>query len=51
MDVYPFSGDRAVLFMYSASDGISLPPEIRVIKEVTGDPAYKNKHLAHIQAL
>ena len=28
-----------------------LPPEIRVIREVTGDPAYKNRQLAKVQTL
>ena len=49
LDVYPFSGDRAVLFMYSES--AEVPPEITVLREVTGDPAYKNRQLAKVQAL
>ena len=48
LDVYPFSGDRAVLFMYGEVD---IPPEITVLREVTGDPAYKNRQLAKVQAL
>ena len=51
LDVYPFSKERAVLFVYSANPGAALPPEIKVLREVTGDPAYKNRHLARIQAL
>ena len=48
LDVYPFSNDRAVLFMYGEAE---IPPEITVIREVTGDPAYKNRQLAKVQAL
>lgn len=51
IDVYPFSGDRAVLFGYSDDDPAALPPEVKVIREVTGDPAYKNRQLAKVQAL
>ena len=51
LDVYPFSADRAVLFRYSGDDAVPMPPEIRVIREVTGDPAYKNRQLARVQAL
>ena len=51
IDVYPFSFDRAVLFAYSDGDPAALPPEVRVIREVTGDPAYKNRQLARSQAL
>lgn len=45
IDVYPFSADRAVMFCYAESE-CSLPPEARVISEVTGRPEYKNKQLA-----
>ena len=51
IDVYPFSGDRAVLFAYSDNEPAALPPEVTVIREVTGDPAYKNRHLATTQTL
>ena len=51
LDVYPFSKDRAVLFMYSPSADAPMPPEIAVLREVTGDPAYKNRQLARVQAL
>ncbi len=51
LDVYPFSQDRAVLFMYSGEAETPMPPEIRVLREVTGDPAYKNRQLARVQAL
>ncbi|MBR6890843.1 MAG: AAA family ATPase [Clostridia bacterium] len=51
LDVYPFSTDRAMLFMYAGGADAAMPPEIKVIREVTGDPAYKNRHLAQVQAL
>ena len=50
IDVYPFSDERAILFVYGA-EPFELPPEIRVIREVTGDPAYKNRALAASQRL
>ena len=51
MDVYPFSDTRAVLFAFTDGDPATLPPEIKVIREVTGDPAYKNRRLAQVQRL
>lgn len=52
IDIYPFSADKAVLFTYgSAPSGVPLPPGINVIKEVTGDPEYKNRCLAGRQTL
>ena len=51
IDVYPFSGDRAVLFVYSEGATVALPPELNVIEEVTGNPAYKNRQLARVQKL
>ena len=51
IDVYPFSGDKAVLFCYIGGDHVVLPPEIQVLRDVTGDPAYKNKQLAKTQKL
>ena len=51
IDVYPFSTDKAVMFRYSENDEAAIPPEIRVIREVTGDPDYKNKQLANVQKL
>ncbi|MBR2799696.1 MAG: AAA family ATPase [Oscillospiraceae bacterium] len=51
IDVYPFSETRAVLFAYSDEGVAALPPEIKVIREVTGDPAYKNRQLAQDQRL
>ena len=51
IDVYPFSADKAVMFRYSENDEAAIPPEIRVIREVTGDPDYKSKQLANVQKL
>ena len=51
IDVYPFSTDKAVMFRYSENDEAAIPPEIRVIREVTGDPSCKNKQLAKVQKL
>ena len=50
LDVYPFSKDKAILFVYGAGP-FELPPEIRVLRDVTGDPEYKNRTLAEKQAL
>ncbi len=51
IDVYPFSTEKAVMFRYSENDEAAIPPEITVMSEVTGDPAYKNKQLAKAQTL
>lgn len=52
IDVYPFSVDRAVLFIYDpAPAGTTIPQEIEILREVTGDPTYKNRHLAGTQTL
>ena len=50
IDVYPFDQEKAILFVYSKKD-VPLPPEIRMIREVTDDPAYKNRQLAKVQKL
>ncbi len=50
IDVYPFDREKAILFVYSGGE-VSLPPEISVIREVSGDPAYKNRQLARVQKL
>ena len=50
LDVYPFSAERAILFCYS-DDEICIPPEFEVIREVTDDADYKNRHLAQVQSL
>lgn len=46
IDVYPFDTEKAILFSYGSDQTDSIPPEISVIKEVTGDPEYKNRRLA-----
>lgn len=52
IDIYRFSADKAMMFCY-AEDGeqIQLPPEIRVLQDVTGNLEYKNKTLARRQSL
>ena len=49
IDIYPFSKEKAVMFCYSDSEELAFPPEIEVVKEVTGDRTYKNKNLAKVQ--
>ena len=49
LDIYPFSEEKAVLFVYGA-DG-ELPPEIEIIKEVSDMAEYKNRALADSQSL
>lgn len=52
IDVYPFSEDRAILFTYCKSDeACPIPDGISIIKEVTGDPEFKNRRLAGKQRL
>ena len=52
IDLYPFSDDRAILFVYFDGEDVgSLPAEIQVIKDVTGDLQYKNRSLAKSQML
>ena len=52
IDTYPFSDDKAILFVYGAqSEGFTLPEDITVLKDVTGDPEYKNRCLAGRQQL
>lgn len=53
IDVYPFSKEKAVMFAYAGNDTdeISPPPEIEILREVTGNPEYKNKTLARRQTL
>jgi hypothetical protein len=50
LDVYHFTDDRAIFFVFGA-EPFELPPEIEVIREVTGDPVYKNRALADRQSL
>ena len=53
IDVYPFSPERAILRaeLPAQADAAEIPPEITVLREVTGDPAYKNSRLARVQQL
>ena len=53
IDVYPFSNDRAIMRAALPQDAPALqaPPEITVLREVTDDPAYKNRQLAKNQRL
>ena len=48
VDLYPFWNDQAVLEveLQSEEEEFLLPPELRVIREVTGDPRYLNSSLA-----
>ena len=53
IDVYPFSRERAIMRaeLPEGEGAPELPPEIRILREVTGDPAYKNSRLAKEQKL
>ena len=48
IDVYPFWQDRAILEIELTSEDevVELPPWLSVIREVSGEQAYKNKYLA-----
>lgn len=48
IDIYPFWDSKAVLEaeLLSEDQKVEIPPEIRVIKEVTGDPDYTNYALS-----
>jgi CYTH domain-containing protein len=50
LDVYPFWQDRAIVEVELKSEGecVSLPPFLRVLKEVTDDKRYKNVNLAKV---
>lgn len=50
IDVYPFSDERAILFSYGEAEA-PLPPELTILREVTGERAYKNRALAGSQRL
>lgn len=52
IDVYPFWNDRAVAEIELSDENtpIRFPKELKVIREVTDDPAYKNAALAEIKA-
>jgi CYTH domain-containing protein len=52
IDIYPFSSDKAILFIYdTAAENAQLPEGISIIKDVTGDANYKNRTLARAQVL
>lgn len=52
IDVYPFSKEKAVLFIYGRPlQAGDMPPEIEIIRNVSGDENYKNRRLAATQAL
>ena len=48
IDVYPFLPDSAILEMELTceDESVSLPPPLRILREVTDDPTYKNAALA-----
>ena len=48
IDVYPFWSDRAILEieLRDISETVNFPEEIKIIKEVTDAPEYKNSYLA-----
>ena len=50
IDVYPFSDRRAILFVFGTDEDI-VPEGVKIIKEVTGVPEYKNRALAVLQSL
>lgn len=51
IDIYPFWNDKAIIEieLSDETDNIVFPKEIKVIKEVTDDPEYKNAALAVIK--
>ncbi len=51
IDIYPFSQEKAVLFCYADEEPVTAPPELEILRDVTGDPEYKNKQLASVQRL
>ena len=48
LDVYPFWNDKAILEIELSSEDaeISIPEEIKIIKEVTNDKTYRNYNIA-----
>ncbi len=48
IDVYPGISDYAIceIEMKSEEDEVALPPEITLLREVTGEKIYTNRHLA-----
>lgn len=50
IDIYPFSSDKAVMFLYGCEPS-EIPEELKIIREVTGLPEYKNRALAGSQSI
>ena len=50
IDIYPFWNDQAIaeIELSDEKQAVSFPKELHILKEVTGDPAYKNAALALI---
>ena len=50
-DVYPFRQDKAIaeIELSNENTAVTFPDFIKVIKEVTDDPEYKNAALAKIK--
>ena len=53
IDVYPFSESRAIMRaeLPAAASAPQTPQGIEIVREVTGDPMYKNSRLAREQKL
>lgn len=51
IDLYPFWSDRAIaeLELSDADQQIIMPKELKIIKDVTDDPSYKNSALASVE--
>ena len=47
-DIYPFWKDRAILEieLEHENEGAAIPDYVRIIRDVSADPAYKNRSLA-----
>lgn len=48
IDIYPFWKDRAIMEieLRRESEGAAIPEYVRIIRDVSADPAYKNRMLA-----
>ena len=48
IDIYPFWQDRAILEieLERENEGAAIPEYVRIIRDVSADPAYKNRQLA-----
>ena len=51
IDLYPFWDDKAIveIELNDENQDIELPKQLKLIKEVTNDPNYKNSALANIK--